>query len=115
MNIGGHGMKINKELLKGSTSILVLSLLQKNEMYGYEIIKEMKLKSNGVFEFKEGTLYPILHNLEEENLVESFWKEGENSRKRKYYRITTNGRGALKEKEEEWTLFTSTVNKIITE
>lgn len=108
-------MKINKELMKGSTSILVLSLLQKNELYGYEIIKEMKLKSNGVFEFKEGTLYPILHNLEEENLVESFWKEGENSRKRKYYRITKKGRGALKEKEEEWTLFTSTVNKIITE
>jgi len=108
-------MKINKELLKGSTSILVLSLLQKNEMYGYQIIKEMELKSSGVFSFKEGTLYPILHNLEEENLVESFWKEGENSRKRKYYRITNKGRGALKEKEEEWTLFTSTVNKIITE
>lgn len=108
-------MKINKELIKGSTSILVLSLLQKNEMYGYEMIKEMQLKSSGVFEFKEGTLYPILHNLEEDNLVESFWKEGENSRKRKYYRITKNGRSALKEKEEEWTLFTSTVNKIITE
>ena len=108
-------MKINKELLKGSTSILVLSLLQRNEMYGYQIIKEMDLKSSGVFAFKEGTLYPILHNLEEENLVESFWKEGENSRKRKYYRITKKGRGALKEKEEEWTLFTSTVNKIITE
>ena len=108
-------MKINKELLKGSTSILVLSLLQKNEMYGYQIIKEMELKSSGVFSFKEGTLYPILHNLEEENLVESFWKDGENLRKRKYYRITKKGRGALKEKEEEWTLFTSTVNKIITE
>ena len=108
-------MKINKELLKGSTSILVLSLLQKNEMYGYQIIKEMDLKSSGVFAFKEGTLYPILHNLEEENLVEAFWKDGENSRKRKYYRITKKGSGALKEKEEEWTLFTSTVNKIITE
>ena len=108
-------MKINKELLKGSTSILVLSLLQKNEMYGYQIIKEMDIKSSGVFAFKEGTLYPILHNLEEEDLVESFWKEGENSRKRKYYRITNKGRSALKQKEEEWTLFTSTVNKIITE
>lgn len=108
-------MKINKELLKGSTSILVLSLLQKNEMYGYEMIKEMQLKSSGVFEFKEGTLYPILHNLEEENLVESFWKQGENARKRKYYRITKKGKGTLKEKQEEWTLFTSSVNKIITE
>lgn len=108
-------MKVNKELLKGSTSILVLSLLQKHEMYGYEMIKEMQVKSNGVFEFKEGTLYPILHSLEEENLVESFWRESENSRKRKYYRITKKGINALKEKEEEWTLFTSTVNRIITE
>lgn len=108
-------MKINRELLKGSTNILILSLLQKNEMYGYEMIKEMQLKSSGVFEFKEGTLYPILHNLEEENLVESFWKEGGNSRQRKYYRITKKGIGVLKEKEEEWTLFTSAVNKIITE
>lgn len=108
-------MKINKELLKGSTSILVLSLLRKGEMYGYEIIKEMQIKSNSIFEFKEGTLYPILHGLEEENLVESFWKEGENARKRKYYRITQKGIGKLKEKQEEWTLFTSTVNKIITE
>jgi len=108
-------MKINKELLKGSTNILILSLLQRNEMYGYEIIKEMQLKSSGVFEFKEGTLYPILHSLEEENLVESFWKEGENSRKRKYYKITQKGREALKEKKDEWGLFTSTVNKIITE
>lgn len=108
-------MKINKELLKGSTNILILSLLQRNEMYGYEIIKEMQLKSSGVFEFKEGTLYPILHSLEEENLVESFWKEGENSRKRKYYKITQKGREALKEKKNEWGLFTATVNKIITE
>ncbi|WP_160691936.1 helix-turn-helix transcriptional regulator [Clostridium sp. C2-6-12] len=108
-------MKINKELIKGSTSILVLSLLRKGEMYGYEIIKEMQIKSNSVFEFKEGTLYPILHGLEEENLVESFWKEGENARKRKYYKITKKGIGKLKEKQEEWNLFTSTVNKIITE
>jgi len=108
-------MKINKELLKGSTNILILSLLQRNEMYGYEMIKEMQLKSSGVFEFKEGTLYPILHSLEEEHLVESFWKEGENSRKRKYYKITKKGREVLKEKEEEWNLFTVAVNKIITE
>ncbi|GAA0076609.1 helix-turn-helix transcriptional regulator [Clostridium sp. CTA-5] len=108
-------MKINKELLKGSTNILVLSLLQKSEMYGYEMIKEMQLKSSGIFEFKEGTLYPILHNLEEEKLVESFWCQAGNARKRKYYRITKKGKGALKEKEEEWILFTSTVNKIITE
>lgn len=106
-------MKVNKELLKGSTTILILNLLQRKEMYGYEIIKEMEVKSKGVFSFKEGTLYPILHNLEEEDCVESFWIEGENKRKRKYYRLTEKGNTYLKEKREEWTLFSDTVNSMI--
>lgn len=106
-------MKINKELLKGSTSMLILTLLKKKPMYGYEIIKDMELKSNGIFNFKEGTLYPILHNLEGGDLVRSFWSEGENLRKRKYYELTKKGNDALKEKQEEWELFSSTVNKVI--
>lgn len=108
-------MKINKELLKGSTAILILSLLKRKAMYGYEIIKEIELKSNGVFNFKEGTLYPILHTLEGNEMVESFWSEGENSRKRKYYKITDKGNKQLKEKEDEWKLFSTTVNRIILE
>lgn len=106
-------MKINKELLKGSTTMLVLTLLKKKPMYGYEIIKDMELKSKGVFSFKEGTLYPILHALEEEELVNSFWSEGENSRKRKYYEITKKGNKILEEKQEEWQLFTNTVNGVM--
>ncbi|HEY5525072.1 MAG TPA: PadR family transcriptional regulator, partial [Clostridium sp.] len=57
-------MSINKELLKGSTIILILNLISKKTMYGYEMIKEIEEKSNGVFALKEGTLYPILHTLE---------------------------------------------------
>lgn len=57
-------MKVNKELLKGSTSILILSLLNNRPMYGYELIRVMEEKSNGVFSLKEGTLYPLLHSLE---------------------------------------------------
>ena len=106
-------MKINKELLKGSTTMLVLTLLKKRPMYGYEIIKNMELKTKGIFSFKEGTLYPILHILEEEELVNSFWNEGENSRKRKYYEITKKGSKILNEKQEEWKLFTNTVNGIM--
>ncbi|MBO3446128.1 PadR family transcriptional regulator [Clostridium sp. CCUG 7971] len=108
-------MKINKELLKGSTTILILSLLKRKPMYGYEIIKEIELKSSGVFNFKEGTLYPILHTLESNEMVESFWSEGESSRKRKYYKITDKGNKQLKEKEDEWKLFTNTVNTILLE
>ncbi|MGX4598998.1 PadR family transcriptional regulator [Faecalimicrobium sp. JNUCC 81] len=108
-------MKINKELLKGSTTILILSLLKRKPMYGYEIIKEIELKSSGVFNFKEGTLYPILHTLESNEMVESFWSEGESARKRKYYKITDKGNKQLREKEDEWKLFTNTVNGILLE
>ena len=67
---GGDFMKVNKELLKGSTTVLILSLLNRKDMYGYEMIKEIGLRSNGVFSLKEGTLYPILHNLESVNYIE---------------------------------------------
>lgn len=106
-------MKINKELLKGSTTILILSLLNSKDMYGYEMIKEIELKSKGVFSFKEGTLYPILHGLENENFINSYWNIGEGKRKRKYYKITDEGKNILKEKEEEWNLFSSTVNLVL--
>ncbi|WP_139990644.1 PadR family transcriptional regulator [Paenibacillus paridis] len=107
-------MKINKELMKGSTVILILTLLERKEMYGYEMTKEIERSSSGVFTFKEGTLYPILHTLELEQLVESYWNE-EGGRKRKYYRITERGRGQLEEKKQEWTLFRTTVDRVIGE
>ncbi len=106
-------MKVDKELMKGSTSLLVLGLLNRKEMYGYEIIKEIEATSNGIFSFKEGTLYPILHGLEGEGFIESFWKSGETKRKRKYYSITKTGKKHLQTKEEEWNLFSNTVNKIL--
>lgn len=106
-------MKISKELLKGSTVILILNLLDKKSMYGYEMIKEIEEKSSGIFSFKEGTLYPILHSLESEGLVESYWSESEEGRKRKYYKITDSGKLQLKEKKEEWNLFRSTVDKVL--
>ncbi|MGL5379589.1 PadR family transcriptional regulator [Clostridium sp.] len=108
-------MKINKELLKGSTTILILSLLKRKEMYGYEMIKEIETKSNGVFSFKEGTLYPILHSLENENFIQSYWDTTEGKRKRKYYKITEEGLNGLKEKETEWKLFSETVNEVLWE
>lgn len=108
-------MKVNKELLKGSTTVLILSLLNRQNMYGYEMIKAIELKSKNVFSFKEGTLYPILHTLENENYIESYWESGLGSRKRKYYKITDSGKKILFEKEQEWKLFSSTVNNVLLE
>lgn len=106
-------MKVNKELLKGSTVILVLSLLEREPMYGYRMIKEIENKSSGVFKFKEGTLYPILHSLEANGMIESYWRGNEGSRQRKYYRITDKGNGCLKEKRQEWEIFSSAVDKVL--
>ncbi|MBB6671234.1 PadR family transcriptional regulator [Cohnella nanjingensis] len=107
-------MKINKELMKGSTVILILTLLGRKDMYGYEMTKELELKSEGVFTLKEGTLYPILHALEVERLVQAYWSE-EGGRKRKYYQITDEGRKQLREKQQEWALFRTTVDRVIGE
>lgn len=108
-------MNIDKELLKGSTQILVLTLIQKTPMYGYEIIKQLEEKSSGVFSFKEGTLYPILHALESKGIIESFWSEGDNKRRRKYYKITKEGDLYLKQKKSEWSTFKSAVDDILWE
>ncbi|NOH16846.1 PadR family transcriptional regulator [Clostridium cochlearium] len=108
-------MDIDKELLKGSTQTLVLTLIQKQPMYGYEIIKKLEEKSSGIFKFKEGTLYPILHGLEAMGIIESFWNKGDNGRNRKYYRITKKGNGYLKEKKEEWSTFRVAVDNILWE
>ena len=108
-------MKINKELLKGSTTTLVLNLLNSRPMYGYEIIKVIEAKSNGIFSFKEGTLYPILHSLEGDAMIEAYWSDSTESRKRKYYKITDKGRLHMEEKKEEWSIFSKTVDKVLGE
>lgn len=105
-------MKINKELARGSTTMLILNLLQNKNMYGYQIIKELSEKSENVFELKEGTLYPILHGLESKNLITSYWDET-TAKKRKYYTITEAGKTILKEQKEEWFAFSTGVNKVI--
>lgn len=105
-------MKINKELLKGSTTMIILNLLSKQNMYGYEMIKKLSMQSENVFELKEGTLYPILHTLEEKSLIISYWDES-TSKRRKYYSITEKGRKDLESRKEEWKIFSTGINKVI--
>lgn len=106
-------MAVNKELMKGSTGTLILTLLARKQMYGYEIIKELEILSDGLFEMREGTLYPILHSLEESGHVRSNWVGEEGSRQRKYYSITKSGRGLLKERKQEWLSFKGAVDKVV--
>ncbi len=105
-------MIISKELISGSTTMLVLSVIKNEDMYGYKIIRELEVRSEYAFSFKEGTLYPILHALEKERLVESYWVTAD-GRKRKYYHITKKGAKRLEEKEEEFKEFSVSVSKVL--
>ncbi len=105
-------MKYSKELLKGSTSTLILSVLENNDLYGYKIIRELEIRSEKAFEMSEGTLYPILHALEKEKYLNSYWNEID-GRRRKYYHITEKGNKKLSEKKEEWRSFSANVNKVL--
>ena len=106
-------MAIKKELTKGSSSLLVLSVLESKDMYGYQIIKEIEMKSENVFSFKEGTLYPILHAFERDGFVKSYWEESEQGRKRKYYHITKKGIKELAKSREEWKIYSAAVGKVV--
>lgn len=106
-------MNIDKELLKGSIPIMVLKLFTNGDLYGYQVIKELESLSHGVFSFKEGTLYPILHGLEKSSSIESYWQESEIGRKRRYYHITPQGENYLNQKISEWKFFKTTVDLIL--
>lgn len=105
-------MRISKELIKGSTTMLILELLENENMYGYQMIKKLSEKSENIFELKEGTLYPILHSLEENDLITSYW-DNSTAKRRKYYTITEKGKKQLKERKKEWELFSKGINKVI--
>ena len=106
-------MKISKELAKGSTGLLVLSVIAVKDMYGYLIAREIGMLSNDVFKLKEGTMYPILHSLEEEGYLEGYFDEPEGRRRRKYYKITQKGRRELERRREEWETYSSAVRSVI--
>lgn len=106
-------LKIDKGLIGGSAILLILSLLEKSDRYGYEMIRELELRSDKTFEFKEGSLYPVLHKLEDKGFIKSYIKTYENGRDRKYYRITQSGIKQLAYEREQWDVFSRSVNKVI--
>lgn len=97
----------------GNTAMLVLALLKGGEMYGYQIIEELARRSNQVFQFKEGTLYPVLHALEKDRLLSAREAEAPSGRVRRYYAITEKGLRVLEEKEREWNTFSRAVSAIL--
>jgi len=104
-----------RELKKGSTEILVLSLLEHRARHGYDIGKQIELLSRGRLKFRIGSLYPILCRLEDRGLVSGRWVERPGERRRRYYRLTTAGRRALIRERSIWNQFVLTINGIIGE
>ena len=95
------------------TRLLVLSLLAGEDMYGYQMIVELARRSNHTFDMKEGTLYPVLHGLEQEGLVEAYRQEAPSGRERKYYHLTRKGQGALREEKQTWERYAGAVNDVL--
>ena len=106
-------MAIDKGYMSGSSRLLVLKLLNEKSFYGYELIKTLKERSNDVFDMKEGTLYPVLHRMQNEEYINAYEQEAENGKRRKYYRITDKGRRQLVTEREEWRRFTTSVSRVI--
>ena len=102
-----------QEQLKGNTETLLLALLESEPMYGYQIVKEVDKRSSGYFAFKEGTLYPALHRLERDNLVNGIWQETPSGSRRRYYRITSKGIQTLSDRLKEWEKFSRAMNSIM--
>ena len=105
-------MKIDKSLMTGSTGMLILKLLSGGDMYGYQMIEELALRSEHAFELKTGTLYPLLHGLEEQGCVSSYERE-EGGRPRRYYHLEQKGKQFLSEKRKEWESFTRAVDLVM--
>ncbi|SDJ11962.1 PadR family transcriptional regulator [Salimicrobium halophilum] len=92
---------MDREIMKGSIDILMLNLISRRDRYGYEIVRDLKQQSEALYNMSEGTLYPALKRLEKKEWLSSYWSETDSGR-RKYYRITGDGREVLDKKLEDW-------------
>ena len=98
-------MHLEAGLRKGSVKALILSLLQEQPMYGYQLSKELQRRSKGYFEFKEGTLYPALHRMEQQGLLRGEWQVVNEGPSRKVYHLTDQGHEELARSQSEWATF----------
>jgi len=106
-------MEPRRDLFKSSSNSLLLSLLEQQPMYGYQIAKELETRSQGYFKFKEGTLYPALHRLEKSGLITGKWQMLPNGRQRRYYHITAKGQAKLAQEKTQWLDFFTAVSLIL--
>lgn len=108
--------KLRKQDLDGNVETIILSVLDEGPSYGYAILKDINSKAEGVLKFGEGTIYPVLHRMEDKELISSKWGKCEKTgRKRKYYRITPKGRKLLADNREYWKVLVGLMGKFAQE
>jgi DNA-binding PadR family transcriptional regulator len=103
------------QMRKGTTAMVILNLLVEagEPLHGYEIIRRLEASSQGYFRFKEGLIYPRLHRMEQQGLLESRWEGGRASRRRKVYTVTDKGRRELETDVRGWQDFSQRVNQLL--
>ena len=105
-------MKLAKDLVAASAIPLVLSILEEGESYGYAILQRVRELSGGAIEWTDGMLYPVLHRLETQGHVDARWDKSPAGRRRRYYSLTPEGRGALAEQKGQWLVVQATLEKL---
>lgn len=105
-------MELGKDLVAASATPLVLAILAEGDSYGYAIIKRVAELSGGHLQWTDGMLYPVLHRLERQGYVEATWSASEIGRKRKYYRLTDDGRAQLVAQKQQWQVVDDTLRGI---
>ncbi|MHB8868053.1 MAG: PadR family transcriptional regulator [Thermoleophilia bacterium] len=105
-------MEISKDLVAASSTPIVLAILAEGDSYGYAILQRVRELSGGRLEWTDGMLYPVLHRLGRLGYVESRWEVAESGRRRKYYRITPEGRAQLEEQRRQWQAVDATMRGI---
>jgi len=95
-------MRIERDLMRGAGPVEVLKLLETRPMYGYELVEELAKQSGGILNMGQSTLYPLLYNLESQNLIRPSWKDAPSGRKRKYYALTGKGEKRLSSSAAQW-------------
>ena len=105
-------MEINKDLIAASSTPLVLAILAEGDSYGYAILKRVQELSGGRMAWTDGMLYPVLHRLERTGLIRARWQTAENGRRRKYYRITPQGKAQLAEERRQWQAVDATLRGV---
>ena len=106
-------MQRDTQLLKGTVRLLILRLLDREPMYGYQMIQHLKDRSEGYFQLGEGALYPLLHEMEEHRFLRAEWRDQESRPKRRYYHLTAKGKKELARRRETWQGFTKAVDLVL--